>query len=98
MTDLAVQMRAAAHLESARHAPRTTAAIEALNAGVAEIERRWLPIEAAPRVELEDINVWNGVVVQCGMWWEGLWVSSTQDVIDPQPTHWTPLPAPPTKD
>ena len=55
----------------------------------------WQPIETSPRIELDDIIVFNGKFVQCGQWWEGGWVDSLSEWIEPQPTHWMPLPQPP---
>ena len=54
----------------------------------------WEPIESAPRIELAEIILWNGKAVCAGTWWEGSW-STLHDYIDPQPTHWMPVPNPP---
>lgn len=58
----------------------------------------WQPIKTAPRVELEDIIVFNGVLVQAAQWWEGGWVDSACEWITVQPTHWMPLPPAPQED
>lgn len=54
----------------------------------------WQPIETAPKIEFAEILLWNGKDVKAGSWWEGRWVDWYDD-IQPQPTHWTPLPPPP---
>lgn len=54
----------------------------------------WQPIETAPKVELAELILCNGKIVCAGSWWEGSW-STLHDYIDPQPTHWMPLPKPP---
>lgn len=55
----------------------------------------WMPIVEAPKVELDDLIVFNGKIVQCGQYWEGGWVDSLSDWIEPQPTHFMPLPKAP---
>ena len=55
----------------------------------------WQPIETAPREELDLILLWNGVQVTGGTAWEGGWADWMHDWIEPQPTHWMPLPPPP---
>lgn len=70
----------------------------------------WRPIETAPRdgrlLMLACVGKWTGVgrvtasVVQGNSWFQGgvdviAWEPSNRDVRD-TPTHWMPLPAPPT--
>ena len=62
----------------------------------AAIAAQWQPIEAAPKVELKDLIVFNGEV-QHGQWWEGYWINSFQEYMEPQPTMWHELPPEPTK-
>lgn len=57
-------------------------------------KHKWQPIETAPKIELAEVVLWNGKTVCAGSWWEGSW-STLHDYIDPQPTHWMPLPEPP---
>ena len=52
----------------------------------------WQPIATAPREEFVDIIVYNGEYVCSAQYWEGRWVDSTSDEVDPIPTHWMPLP------
>lgn len=61
----------------------------------------WQPIEAAPRdgtTFLAFNGHWRGVA----RYWEALypddpiWVDEHSEFIEPPPTHWMPLPAPPT--
>lgn len=66
----------------------------ALDHAIATIEReRWRPIAEAPRVELDEVLLSNGTQAVAGCWWEGRWTTA-HDEIDPQPTHWRPLPDP----
>lgn len=55
----------------------------------------WEPIETAPREEFKDLILFNGGNVCAGHYWEGYFVDSMGDYIEPQPTHWMPLPKPP---
>jgi hypothetical protein len=65
----------------------------------------WQPIETAPKIDEKQIIIYNGDAVQSGYWHEDYgWVSSIEtssgfnyaNIID-NPTHWMPLPAPPTQ-
>jgi|GEM_PF-2680264 len=56
---------------------------------------RWRPINEAPKIELVDLVLFNGTDVKAGQYWEGYWVDSFSDYIDPQPTHYMPLPPAP---
>ena len=48
----------------------------------------WQPIETAPREEnYEDIIVSDGKYVCSAVLFEGLWLDSGHDFLDPQPTH-----------
>lgn len=57
----------------------------------------WQPIETAPEMEAGDyLLLWNGYRMTVGYcvdedygWWEHY------ESIQPQPTHWAPLPEPP---
>lgn len=62
----------------------------------AAIAAQWQPIETAPKVELKDLIVFNGKV-QHGQWFEGYWINSFQEYMEPQPTMWHELPPEPTK-
>lgn len=62
----------------------------------AAIAAQWQPIETAPKVELKDLIVFNGEV-QHGQWWEGYWINSLQEYMEPRPTMWHELPPEPTK-
>jgi len=55
----------------------------------------WRPITTAPRDELSPILLWNGVEVTGGVAWENGWADWLHDWMDPQPTHWMPLPLAP---
>lgn len=56
----------------------------------------WKTIDSAPKEEMRDLIVFNGEV-RHGQWWEGYWIDSFQEYMEPQPTHWMPLPHPPAK-
>lgn len=71
--------------------------LEAAAALEAAREDGWQPIETAPHVELAEVLLFNGSEVCAGGWWEGRWTTA-HDEIEPQPTHWRPLPAPPAID
>lgn len=67
----------------------------------------WQPIETAPR-DGTDIIVWDGEVRTVTLWGKvshvpifgflGVWGSDIEDVdlMNPQPTHWMPMPNPPS--
>ena len=68
-------------------------------------EHGWQPIETAPR-DGAFVLVWNGYWISAAKYWEPYdgtyrrgWVSETTELlelIEPQPTHWMPLPAAPS--
>ncbi len=65
--------------------------------------RRWKPIESAPKDR--DVDVWDGFErvpnakynTQTGTWFSDVFSYGDMDwrEMDSQPTHWTPIPAPP---
>lgn len=62
----------------------------------------WQPIETAPKTEYpifhEGVIAWNGRSV-AHVTWCGRWEYANDGdtmPMEPQPTHWMPLPAPPT--
>lgn len=56
---------------------------------------QWRTIDSAPKDELEAIILWNGKKVTVGARWEGGFADWLHDYMEPQPTHWMPLPTPP---
>ena len=62
----------------------------------------WQPIDtASPRGAMCSVILWNGKTVETG-WYcdeDGMWFPDVSgnfnDWLDPQPTHWQPLPDPP---
>lgn len=74
-------------------AVRTIAEIERLRKQVEAMQ--WKPISEAPKEELVDSVLFNGDDVKAGQYWEGHWVDSFCDYLDPQPTHYMPLPPAP---
>jgi hypothetical protein len=60
----------------------------------------WQPIETAPRHD-GPFLAWNGHWRGVCRYWEPaypddpVWVDETTEFIEPQPTHWMPLPPPP---
>ena len=69
---------------------------ELLAALEAAREDAWQPIETAPRAELEDLIASDGQTVFAVQWFDGQWVNSFSDIV--HPTHWRPIPAPPSID
>jgi hypothetical protein len=74
------------------------------DAVVAEYEaRRWRSIESAPKGQ--EVDVWDGFervpnakyYTQTESWFSDVFSYGDMDwrEMDPQPTHWTPIPAPP---
>lgn len=61
----------------------------------------WQPIETAPKAEFVDVWVesdfggkrFNNLYQNSVGWW----INECQQVMDIKPTHWMPLPKPPTK-
>lgn len=91
MTDIRTQMR--------RDRIR---ALEAENARL-RAEREWQPIETAPR-DGTLLFLWNGKKMQRGFWdkVDCAWVlafktTTRRKPVHPAPTHWMPLPNPPTE-
>lgn len=64
------------------------------NAWQAATANQWQPIDTAKKEEMRDLIVFNGEV-RHGQWWEGYWIDSFQEYMEPQPTHWMPLPPAP---
>ena len=57
----------------------------------------WRPISEAPDEEDYEFQiVWNGSVVCVASLHCDEWIDGYYDLLDPQPTHWMPLPAPPS--
>lgn len=57
----------------------------------------WHPIDTAPN-NMNDVLVSNGAYVKLGYRGDDVWKDSTIDYrgeLEPQPTHWMPLPSPP---
>ena len=53
----------------------------------------WQDIADAPLTEdYQDYIVWNGHKVCSAVIFEGQWIDNGHDFIDPQPTHFMPLP------
>ncbi len=65
-----------------------------------EAERAWRPIDTAPRDGAMVLLGWAGdVPPEAGAWNEGLGWADADGWYDlANPTHWMPLPAPPTED
>lgn len=59
------------------------------------MQAEWQTIETAPDDELTAIALWNGVEVTAGARWESGFADWLHNWLDPQPTHWMPLPPPP---
>ena len=61
---------------------------------------QWRDIATAPRDDNSDMPVilFNGHRVTAGFSWENGWADCWYDWMDPQPTHWQPLPEPPALD
>lgn len=57
----------------------------------------WRDISSAPRDDTTIILAWNGKVVVPAIRYEGGWSNFWFDWMDPQPTHWSPLPPPPNE-
>lgn len=60
---------------------------------------KWQPIDTAPKDGTQFL-AWDGVCVENIKWWSGMWVTSWCNDADyanhGAPTHWMPLPEPPS--
>ncbi len=76
--------------------PTPADTINRLEREVAWLRERleWRDIASAPRDD-SLILLWNGVEVTGGARWEGGWADWMHDWMDPQPSHWLPLPEAP---
>lgn len=55
----------------------------------------WKPISTHPDKQLKEVILFNKHKVQVGLLWGEEWVNVAYERINPQPTHWMPLPSPP---
>ncbi len=67
-----------------------------MSAGTDSAGLDWQPISTAPSSEDQPAILFNGKSVVPGWRFEGRWIDVWYDHMDPQPTHWMPLPPPPS--
>lgn len=81
---------------------RTEDVIKAIQTDSAPV---WQPIESAPKSG-ETLLLWESGDPECGHWSTSVWVTkggawisyeSRSDTLEIEPTHWMPLPKPPTQ-
>lgn len=96
MTDIVERLRDEEYWKACSHRQTRAERLEA----AAEIERLrdpWLPIDTAPKVDGDELLLWEGVLA-VGRWCaaDGVWQAAAGDGISRAfPTHWMPKPAPP---
>lgn len=71
--------------------------IAALDAAIAALGGGWLPIESAPKGVYVLLGNPKWASPGCGAKEDGEWLDFGF-AYDPPPTHWMPLPAPPSKE